>query len=92
MSIIFKLYLYSRSLLFCLRYLPFRQAFRVPILVSKLKVGTLRRADIVFTTEPRRARIILGFEGSERRDSRATYLSVHGGGKLVLGEHITIAR
>ena len=83
---------YPRSLWFCLRYLPFRQAFRVPILVSKLKVGTLRRGDIVFTSEPRRARVVLGFEGSERRDSRAAYLSVHDGGKLVLGEHVTIAR
>lgn len=83
---------YLRSLWFCLRYLPFRQALRVPILVSKLKVGTLRRGDIVFTTEPRRARVVLGFTGTERRDSRAAYLSVHDGGKLVLGEHVTIAR
>ena len=83
---------YPRSLWFCLRYLPFRQALRVPILVSKLKVGTLRRGDIVFTTEPRRARVVLGFTGTERRDSRAAYLSVHDGGKLVLGEHVTIAR
>lgn len=83
---------YPKSLLFCLRYLPFRQALRVPILVSKLKVGELHRGDIVFTSEPRRARVVLGFTGTERRDNRAAYLSIHKGGKLVLGEHVTIAR
>lgn len=83
---------YPKSLLFCLRYLPFRQALRVPILVSKLKVGELHRGDIVFTSEPRRARVVLGFTGTERRDNRAAYLSIHKGGKLVLGDHVTIAR
>jgi len=83
---------YPKSLLFCLRYLPFRLALRVPILLSKLKVGELHRGDIVFTSEPRRARVVLGFTGTERRDNRAAYLSIHKGGKLLLGEHVTIAR
>ena len=83
---------YPRSFLFCLRYLPFRQALRVPILVSRLKIGELHRGDIVFSSEPYRARVILGFTGTERRDSRSSYISVHKGGKLVLGERVTIAR
>lgn len=83
---------YPKSFLFCLRYLPLRQALRVPILVSRLKVGELHQGDIVFSSVPYRACVILGFTGTERRDSRASYISVHRGGKLVLGEHVTIAR
>ena len=45
-----KLWYYSYSLYFCLRYLPFNQAIKVPILVwPTTKIRLLHRGDIVLT-------------------------------------------
>ncbi len=85
---------YIYSLFFCLRYLPFREAIKIPIMVHPdgLKVGKMRRGQIVFSSPVHRAMVVMGFTGSEGRDTRKSLLTIHEGGKLTLGSGVTFTR
>lgn len=88
-----KLLYYIHSLFFCLRYLPFKQAVKVPILVwHDVKVKSLHRGDIILTGEIKKATILLGFEGAKGRDTHPMYIHIKKGGHLYLGNNINIAR
>jgi len=88
-----KVIYYLNSLLFCLRYLPFKQAVKIPILVwPDVKINTLSRGDIIFTGEIKRATVLLGFVGAKGRDTHPMYISVEKGSHLYLGNDINLAR
>lgn len=88
-----KIYYYFYSLIFCLRYLPLKQAIKIPILIWPfIKIGELHRGSIVLKGKIHRSMIILGFKGSEGRNISRTMISIHQNGKLILGSRITIAK
>ena len=88
-----KLWYYSYSLYFCLRYLPFNQAIKVPILVwPTTKIRSLHRGDIVLTGVVSKASVLLGFEGSIGRDSGPMIINISRGGRLYLGQNVNISR
>lgn len=93
MVLLIKIWYYSYSLLFCLRYLPFNQAIKVPILVwPTTKIRSLHRGDIVLTGVVSKASVLLGFEGSIGRDSGPMIISISRGGRLYLGQDVNISR
>lgn len=88
---IYLLKTYPLSLLFCLRYLPLRQAVHVPIIIGRVKIGKLRRGDISLCGKLRHGSIVLGMPGSEGRGNKPFYMSVHDGGKVIIGSNVTMA-
>lgn len=96
MMLSFLLYLYiivyPFSLLFCLRYLPLRQAIHIPILIApNVKIGKMKRGRIVLT-KCHRSMVIIGLPGTEGRGQCRSLLSVHHGGKLVFHGSGTMAK
>lgn len=91
--IINKIWYYSYSLYFCLRYLPFNQAIKVPILVwPTTKIRSLHRGAIVLTGRVFKASVLLGFEGSIGRDSGPMIINISCGGILSIGQNVNISR
>lgn len=88
-----KLFYYINSLIFCLRYLPFAQAIKIPILVwYDARISSLHRGDIVLTGDIKKAMVLLGFEGGNGRDTHPLYIHVQKGGHLFFGNDVNIAR
>lgn len=53
------------SLIFCLRYLPFQQAIKIPICINnKLKISSLKKGQIILPKNSQRFSIIIGLGGS----------------------------
>ena len=83
-SLYLHLIVYPFSLLFCLRYLPLRQAIHIPILIApNVKIGKMKRGRIVLT-KCHRSMVIIGLPGTEGRGQCRSLLSVHRGGRLVV--------
>lgn len=73
------------SLFFCLRYLPFRQAIKIPILIHpSVKVKIQNRHSISFTGKIWRSMCSVGFKGAAGRSNCKSLLYVVNGGKLTL--------
>lgn len=88
---LFFYYLYS--FFFCLRYLPFTQATKIPILINpSVRIKRLHRRDIVINGEVRKAMIVIGFKGSFARCNRCTQLYVNRGGRLVFNGYTRLAK
>ena len=86
------LMVYPWSLLFCLRFLAFRQAIHIPILIApNVKIGKMKRGRIVLT-KCHRSMVIIGLPGTEGRGQCRTLLSVHDGGRLVFHGSATMAK
>lgn len=87
-------FIYLYSLLFCLRYLPFSTALRIPILVwpFSLKVKGLRKRDIAFSAPIRHGMVVVGFPGTEGRSARKSLISVTDDVRIVFGDNVTLAR
>ena len=85
----YKLY----SLLFCLRYLPFRQAIRIPVLIHPdVKIGKMYRGAIRFRGEIKPSMLVLGFPGTEGRSNFRSLLSINQNGALIVGNGVTMIR
>lgn len=83
---------YPYSLIFCLRYLPLRQAIHIPILIApSVKIGKMKRGRIVLS-KCFRSMVIIGLPGTEGRGQCRTLLSVHDGGRLVFHGSATMAK
>ena len=81
------------SVLFCIRYLPFRTAIYVPILISyKVKVGKLKRGQIVILSKPKRYMITIGYKGYSLIDSLNSLLYISNEGKLILNGNCVFAQ
>ena len=83
---------YPYSLIFCLRYLPLRQAIHIPILIApSVKIGKMKRGRIVLNN-CFRSMVIIGLPGTEGRGQCRTLLSVYDGGRLVFHGSATMAK
>lgn len=73
------------SLLFCLRYLPIKQALKVPILISfKVKTKLHRGSIVIDSPNIYRYMITFGYKGYSLIPSAKSLLSIENGGKLVI--------
>ena len=92
MNIFQKFYYYTYSLFFCLRFLPFNQAVKIPILVSpNIKIGRMGRGRIILEGTIRHSRIILGLPGAEGRAFQKTMISIHKDCHLTFRGNATLA-
>ena len=72
------------SLFFCLRYLPLRQALKVPILISlKVKTHLWRGAIVIDNDNVKRYMITIGYKGYSLLSSNSTLLVVEKDSHLV---------
>ena len=88
-----KLYAFIRSVFFCVRYLPFRQAIRVPIQIcGRVKVEHLRRGQIIFEGRIKCYRVLIGGGGSPALQSFITTIWMDKSAKLVIKGKATISQ
>lgn len=81
------------SLLFCLRYLPFRQAIHIPVLIHpSVRIENLHRGTINFVGEIKSSMLVLGFPGTVGQSNCITLLSIEHGGRLIVSENVQMAR
>lgn len=87
------LFFYLYSLAFCIRYLPFRYAIHIPILIHpSVKVKGLQRGAISFHGSLRHSMLIFGFEGTLGQSNCKSLISIKNGGKLIVGNIVNMAR
>lgn len=93
MNIIQKIYYYSYSLLFCLRYLPLKQAIHIPLLIHpRVRIDKMYRGAICIHGKLKHSMFVIGWEGTIGRSNCHSLISIGKGGKLVLGEMVQMAR
>lgn len=81
------------SLLFCLRYLPFRQAIHIPVLIHpSVRIENLHRGTINFVGEIKSSMLVLGFPGTVGQSNCKTLLFIEHGGRLIVSENVQMAR
>ena len=86
-------YSYIYSLYFCLRYLPFSQAKKIPILIHPgVHVQKLHKGDIIIKGKIWRAMIAIGFDGTIGRSSRKTLIYVIPGGHIIFRGYTCISK
>lgn len=93
MNIIQKIYYYSYSLLFCVRYLPLKQAIHIPLLIHpRVRIDKMYRGAICIHGKLKHSMFVFGFPGTEGRSNFRSLLSIHKGGKLIVGAGVTMVR
>ena len=93
MNILKKTYYSFYSLVFCLRYLPLKQAIKIPILVwPRIKILHLRKGAIVLKTPIYHSMAIIGFPGADGRGKNKTGITIRNEGKLIIGHNVTMAK
>lgn len=81
------------SLFFCLRFLPFRQAIRIPVLIHpSVKIGRMYRGAIGFNGVIKSSMLVFGFPGTLGQSNCRSLISIEQGGKLVISENVQMAR
>ena len=81
------------SLFFCLRYLPFRQAIHIPVLIHpSVRIEKLYRGTINFVGEIKSSMLVLGFPGTVGQSNCKTVLAIEHGGRMIVSENVQIAR
>lgn len=87
------LFPYLYSLLFCLRYLPFREARHIPILIHPLvKIGQLSRGAIKFCGQLKHSMLVFGFDGTVGHSNCRSIIDIRPGGQLIVADGIAMAR
>lgn len=91
---IIRIYNLIRSLLLCLRYLPFKQAIHIPITFSSnVIIEELHRGCICFKSERIRRHIaVFGLGGTAGLSHNKARISIQKGGRLILGENICLCQ
>ena len=80
------------SLFFNIKYLPFKYAMRVPILISpKVKIERLCRGGIVFEYEPKYGDIRIGLNASRGYITKMSYLSISRDGRLTFRGRVKLS-
>lgn len=83
-NLIRSLCIYIYSLVFCIRYLPFKQAIKVPIYISSsVRIKQLKKGDIIFDCPLRRSLVVIGFDGKAGLEQQRPVIFVKNGGKIV---------
>lgn len=84
---------YLYSLFFCLRYLPFSQAKKIPILIHPLtRIKRLHRGDIIINGKIWKGMISIGFEGTIGRCNQTTLICVNRGSHIVFNGYACISK
>ena len=87
------LYYYLYSFIFCLRYLPFSQAKKIPILIHpSTKVRKLSRGGIIIKGKIWDAMIVIGFEGTIGRCNNDTLIYINDGCHIYFNGYAFIAK
>lgn len=93
MTIIKNFFYYLYSLYFCLRYLPFSQAKKIPILIHpSVHVQKLHKGDIIIKGKTWRGMIAIGFDGTIGRSSKKSLIYVTSGGHIIFQGYACISR
>lgn len=88
---LFFYYLYS--FLFCIRYLCFRDAIKVPILIHpSVRIKGLGKGRIEIKDPIKRSMIIIGLDGALGRSNCKSLLYINKGAKLILHKNTTLAK
>ena len=87
-------FFYIYSFFFCMRYLPWAQAKKIPILIHpSVKVKSLHRGDIVIKGKIWRGVISLGFEGTVGRCNQKSLIYVkQGGGYIIFNGYTCLSK
>ncbi len=81
------------SVFFCLRCLPFRQAVKLPVLVSyKVKINELHKGSIVIDGTIKRFMICLGHRGFSGVDHKQSVIHITKGAKVILSDNVCLAQ
>lgn len=84
---------YLYSIFFCLRYLPFSQARRVPILIHpSAKVRDMGRGRFILNGRIWHSMIVIGFEGSMGRCNKDTVIYIKKGSHVVFNGYARLAK
>ena len=87
------LFYYLYSTYFCLRYLPFSQAKKLPILIHPfVKIKKLHKGDIVINGKIWKSMISIGFEGTIGRCNQKTMIYVNRRGHIVFNGYACISK
>ena len=93
MTIIKNIFYYLYSLYFCLRYLPFSQAKKIPILIHpSVHVQKLHKGDIIIKGKMWRGMIAIGFDGTIGRSNQKSLIYVAPGGHIIFHGYTCISR
>lgn len=85
----YKLY----SFFFCLRYLPFRQAIHIPVLIHpSVKIDCLHRKAISFSGTLKSSMLVFGFPGTKGQSNCRSLISINKEAKMVVGNGVTMVR
>lgn len=90
-----KLFFYKLySFFFCLRYLPWKQAKKMPILIHpSVKVKSLHRGDIIINGRIWRSKISIGFEGTVGRCNQKSLIFVkQGNGHIIFNGYTCLSK
>ena len=84
---------YIYSLFFCLRYLPFSQAVKIPVFIHpSTKLRKMRREGFVINGKIWRAMIVIGFESSIGRCNKKTVIFVNNGCHVYFNGYTRLAK
>ena len=84
---------YLYSMLFCLRYLPLRQALHIPVLIHpSVRVKGLQRGAISFCGHLKHSMLIFGFPGTIGTSNCQSLISISHGGRLTVYDGVNMAR
>jgi len=84
---------YLYSVVFCLRYLPFRQAIHVPMLIHpSVKIESLPRGAIQFCGKLRHGMFVFGFKGTTGQSNCKSLIAIKSGARLIVSEGVQMAR
>lgn len=86
------LFPYLYSFLFCLRYLPLRQAVYIPILIHPSVRIKLPRCSIKFKGKLKHAMFIFGFKGTTGTSNCQSLIDISPGGTLLVNDGVSMAR
>lgn len=84
---------YFYSLLWSFRYLPWRMALYIPILVHpNVRVKRLPKGAINFQVPLRRGMFVFGFDGTIGQSNCRSLIDISPGGQLIVADGIAMAR
>lgn len=87
------LIIFLYSIYFNLRYIPFKQAIHIPILISpRVKIDQLRKGDIKLFCPPSFATVRLGLIASKGIATNRSYLSITKGGELIFRGKVKLCK
>lgn len=89
----YNLFILIRSIICCLKILPFKQAIKCPIFVNfRFSIDVSKDSTIQFSSPLRFGMVHLGWEGTQGINSSNGGLYMHSKSKLILGDKICVCK